>query len=62
MTFEELADSIRDQLRGKPGVTVVERTNERRATCRCAECDKVIRYGGTGLKLELCRDCNPGEE
>ena len=27
-------------------------------TIRCAECDKVIRQGGTGTTLELCRDCD----
>jgi hypothetical protein len=62
MTFEELGDSIREALRGNPGFAVVERTNERRDTCKCAECAKLIRPGGTGVKMEVCRDCNPGEE
>jgi hypothetical protein len=60
MTFEELGDAIREQLRGQPGFAVIERTNERRATVRCGECDKVIRPGGTGVKLEICRTCDEG--
>jgi hypothetical protein len=62
MTFEELGDSIREALRGNPGFAVVERTNERRDSVKCAECAKLIRPGGTGVKMEVCRDCNPGEE
>jgi hypothetical protein len=57
MTFEELGDAIREQLRANPNVTVIERTNERRASVFCAECAKLIRPGGTGVKMEVCRDC-----
>jgi hypothetical protein len=60
MTFEELGDAIREALRGNPGFAVVERTNERRDTIKCAICEKVIRVGGTGTKLEICRTCDEG--
>jgi hypothetical protein len=63
MTFEELGDAIREQLRGNPNFAVIERTTERRDTCKCAECNKTIRRGGTGIRFELCRDCSePGTD
>jgi hypothetical protein len=60
MTFEELGDAIREQLRGNPNFAVVERTNERRDSVFCGSCAKLIRPGGTGVKMEICRDCDEG--
>ena len=75
MNIKRLAASMRRDLASVPGFTVaqpgesaeavwrrVPQTTERRDTVRCGECDKVIRMGGTGTKLEMCRDCHPGEE
>jgi hypothetical protein len=63
VNFNQLAAKLRRDLATVPGFTVIEPGDlERRRTIRCGECDKVIRQGGTGIKLELCGTCSTNLE
>ena len=77
MSYDQLAHDlgiltadVRAKLRDRPGVTVVEdavpfmheRRQRQRVQLECGECGKIIRAGGTTVRLELCATCSTNLE